>query len=59
MKKTPGPRAPPDSSRPSRNITALSYSWKKRQGSQSYRDEEDPEYPTQLKYHSPLKRRQR
>ena len=27
MKKTPGPRAPPDSNRPSLKITALSYSW--------------------------------
>ena len=27
MKKTPGPRAPPARSRPSRNITARSYSW--------------------------------
>ena len=27
MKKTPGPLAPPDSSRPRRNMTALSYSW--------------------------------
>ena len=28
MKKTPGPRAPPDNRRPSRNMTALSYSLK-------------------------------
>ena len=27
MKKTPGPRAPPERSRPRRNITARSYSW--------------------------------
>ena len=27
MKKTPGPLAPPDSSRPSLKMTALSYSW--------------------------------
>ena len=27
MKNTPGPRAPPDSSRPSLKMTALSYSW--------------------------------
>ena len=27
MKNTPGPRAPPDRRRPSRKITALSYSW--------------------------------
>ena len=26
-KKTPGPRAPPDTSLPSLKITALSYSW--------------------------------
>ena len=26
-KKTPGPLAPPERSRPSRNMTALSYSW--------------------------------
>ena len=26
MKKTPGPRAPPDNSRPSLKMTALSYS---------------------------------
>ena len=29
MKKTPGPRAPPDKSRPRRKITARSYSWEK------------------------------
>ena len=26
--RTPGPRAPPESKRPSRKITALSYSWR-------------------------------
>ena len=37
MKNTPGPRAPPDSRRPSLKMTALSYSWSEK--SKSNRDE--------------------